>query len=273
MRRRRPSPGAGCRTAAGSPLARARPSGPASAATAACSPGSIQVSASRTYSGCAVSRSRSRYPAAAVSRSSSSICGQGRSGFTWSTVSGETPPQSSAPARTSSANSSGSDRFGGTWIRASRPSTTRAVATAARYSWNPASSAPRIAVRGFARKFCTMVSCTCPCRAAASRIASSDSARSRRLSPMPTRMPVVNGMRASPASSMTRSRSAGSLSGEPWCTWPGSAHSRSEVVSSIMPIEGAVGRSSSSSVRDITPGFRCGSSPVSASTSRAVAAT
>ena len=36
---------------------------------------------------------------------SSSICGQGRSGLTWSGVTGETPPQSSMPARSSRSNS------------------------------------------------------------------------------------------------------------------------------------------------------------------------
>ena len=39
--------------------------------------------------------------------------GHGRSGLTWSGVSGETPPQSSTPARSSSPSSVESDRFGG----------------------------------------------------------------------------------------------------------------------------------------------------------------
>ncbi|CAH0327571.1 hypothetical protein SRABI128_06238 [Microbacterium sp. Bi128] len=88
------------------------------------------------------------------------MCGQGRSGLTWSAVSGDTPPQSSMPASISSPSSRGSERFGGTWIRMSGPNTSRATATVTRYSCMSASGAPCIAVRGFARKFCTMTSCT-----------------------------------------------------------------------------------------------------------------
>ena len=51
---------------------------------------------------------------------------------------------------------------------------------------------------GAARKFCTMTSWMCPCARCSARIASRLSTRSRRVSPMPTRMPVVNGMRSSP---------------------------------------------------------------------------
>ena len=67
-----------------------------------------------------VSRSRNVKPAAAVIAASSSICGQGRSGFTWSGVSGETPPQSSMPASRMSWRSSPM-RFGGAWMRALGP--------------------------------------------------------------------------------------------------------------------------------------------------------
>ncbi len=76
-----------------------------------------------------------------------------------------------------------------------------------------------------------------------------------------------------PASSSTRSRTAGSLSGEPWCGPPGSAHRRVAVVSSIMPMEGATGLSRWRSVHDMTPGLRWGSSPVSSSTRIAMART
>ena len=58
-------------------------------------------------------------PASPVSRARSSMCGQGRSGLTWSGVSGLTPPQSSMPARTNRDSSSASVRFGGAWSRAS----------------------------------------------------------------------------------------------------------------------------------------------------------
>ncbi len=90
---------------------------------------------------------------------------------------------------------------------------------------------------------------------------------------MPMRSPVVNGTLERPASCRTRRRTAGSLSGEPWCGPPGSDHRRVAVVSSIMPIEGATGFSRWKSVQDRTPGFRWGSSPVSSRTRTAMART
>ena len=84
---------------------------------------------------------------------------------------------------------------------------------------------------------------------------------------------MVNGIVLRPASSSTRTRTAGSLSGEPKCAPPGSSNSRREVVSSIIPIDGATGLSRCSSSHDMTPGFRCGSSPVSSSTRIAIART
>ncbi len=62
------------------------------------------------------------------------------------------------------------------------------------------------------------------------------SMRSRRVSPMPIRMPVVNGTASSPASRSVSSRAAGCLSGEPKCG-PPRAQSRSAVLSSIMPCD------------------------------------
>ena len=47
------------------------------------------------------------------------------------------------------------------------------------------------------------------------RCASSESIRSARVSPMPIRMPVVNGTLSRPAAAMVASRAAGALSGEP----------------------------------------------------------
>ncbi len=90
---------------------------------------------------------------------------------------------------------------------------------------------------------------------------------------MPTRMPVVNGTRASPASAMTWRRRRGSLSGEPKWTSPRVDQRCSEVVSSIMPIDGAESRSACISASDITPGLRCGRSPVSRITMRAISPT
>ncbi len=124
-------------------------------------------------------------------------------------------------------------------------------------------------VPGLARKFCTITSCTCGPAAAIARSASS---RSARVSPIPIRIPVVNGTRASPASRSVSSRAAGSLSGEPKCG-PPRRESRSAVVSSIIPIEAATGRRAPRSrAASSTPGLRCGRSAVSSSTARAAAA-
>ena len=136
---------------------------------------------------------------------------------------------------------------------------------AARYSSSGTSGADRMAVSSLARKFCTITSCTCPCRRWAARIAKTDSARSRTVSPMPTSTPVVKGTDSRPASSSTRSRTAGSLSGLPWCA------GMSAVVSSIIPIDAATGLSRSCSAQDMTPGLRCGSSPVDSRTAMAQA--
>ena len=89
------------------------------------------------------------------------------------------------------------------------------MATAARYSRIVASGAPCIAVRGLARKFCTITSWRCPYSRWLRRISKIASTRSACVSPMPIRMPVVNGTPTRPASASTRSRTAGSLSGEP----------------------------------------------------------
>ena len=58
-----------------------------------------------TYSGCTVSRAASSKPHSAVISRSRSSEGHGRSGLTWSGVSGETPPQSSMPASSSARHS------------------------------------------------------------------------------------------------------------------------------------------------------------------------
>ena len=121
-------------------------------------------------------------------------------------------------------------------------------------------------VPGLARKFCTITSCRWPCRSCSVAQRSSASIRSARVSPIPIRIPLVNGIRSSPASPIVSRRRAGTLSGEAQCG-PPFAESRSEAVSSMIPIEAETGRSATSSSRVITPGLRCGSSPVSSSTS------
>ncbi len=91
-------------------------------------------------------------------------------------------------------------------------------------------SARNMVVPGFGRKFCTITSCTWPWRAWDAAIARSAASWSVRSSPMPTRIPVVNGMASSPAASRVASRRAGSLSGDPrWAARP------SAIDSSIIP--------------------------------------
>ena len=138
-----------------------------------------------------------------------------------------------------------------------RPST--AGRRASRPGW------PAILVPGLARKFCTITSPRWPYSSPRALSASSASIRSSRVSPIPIRIPLVNGIASSPASRIVSSRAAGTLSGDAQCG-PPFCESRSETVSSMIPIEADTGRSSSSSSRLITPGFRCGSSPVSSST-------
>src|SRR2546430_465452 len=101
------------------------------------------------------SRSRSASPTAAERRASSSICGQGLSGLTWSGVTGETPPQSSMPAR-STRSYSPSMRFGGAWMRALGPRTRRATAIGAGRACSSAPGLARLGGARLAREFCTM---------------------------------------------------------------------------------------------------------------------
>ena len=75
----------------------------------------------------------------------------------------------------------------------------------------------------------------------------------------------MNGIASSPASRIVSSRTAGTLSGEAQCGPPFN-DSRSDTVSSMIPIDAETGRNSSSSSRLITPGLRCGSIPVSSRT-------
>ena len=148
--------------------------------------------------------------------------GQGRSGLTWSGVTGDTPPQSSTPGRQQPpAARPRSDRFGGTCSRTAgaqhhpRGRHRRQVLLAAQVRRVPPS--PCRAWRGSSGR-------SPPARARAG--ARSPAEREQRLrplgdvSPIPTSSPVVNGTDARPASSSTRSRTAGSLSGEPKCAPP-----------------------------------------------------
>ncbi|SKT24158.1 Uncharacterised protein [Mycobacteroides abscessus subsp. abscessus] len=124
--------------------------------------GSIHAAPACTYCGCAVRRCTRSYPASAVTEAKSSSAGQGRSGFTWSGVSGETPPQSSTPAPINAKHSLRDTRFGGACTRIFGPSTSRVTAIVARKSSMSASGADFMAVSDFARKFCTITSWTWP---------------------------------------------------------------------------------------------------------------
>ena len=160
---------------------------------------------------------RARGRVASVTSRRRSTAGQGRSGLTWSAVTGETPPQSSMPASSSEPKSS--DRLGGAWRWTSGGRISRARAMASRKSSGGHGSALCIAVPALGRKFWTMTSCTWPWRRWDAAMASRASTRSCRVSPMPTRIPVVNGMASSPAASRVARRRSGSLSGEP--SWAG----------------------------------------------------
>ena len=72
-------------------------------------------------------------PTAAQAASSRATSGHGASGFTWSGVTGETPPKSSMPA-SSSAGKSSPRRFGGACTDTSGGSTRRATAIVQRWS-------------------------------------------------------------------------------------------------------------------------------------------
>ncbi len=76
----------------------ASPSGPARASRGARIFPATKGSGRAAYSGWIARRSRRRNPRSSVVARRASIAGHGRSGLTWSGVTGETPPQSSIPA-------------------------------------------------------------------------------------------------------------------------------------------------------------------------------
>ena len=90
--------------------------------------------------------------------------------------------------------------------------------------------------------------------------------RSSGLSPIPTRIPLVNGMRSSPAARIVSRRTAGCLVGEPWWTT-----SSGLTDSSIRPCEAVTSRSRPSSSADSAPRLVCGSMPRSIARSQAQA--
>ncbi len=132
-------------------------------------------------------------PAASVAARRMSRAGQARSGFTWSTVTGETPPQSSMPESRSGARSS--DRLGGAWTWTSGGSTSRATAIVQASS--SGGQGGRV-VHGRARLGEEVLDDhlldVAVDAVASRRWPPRVSRRSARDSPMPTRRPVVKGM-------------------------------------------------------------------------------
>ena len=117
------------------------------------------------------------------------------------------------PAASSGARSS--DRLGGAWRWISAGRMRRATATVHTSSSGGQGAADHIAVPALGRKFWTITSCTWPWRRWLAAIASSASTRSARDSPMPTRIPVVNGMPTSPAASSVAKPPGRGLVGRP----------------------------------------------------------
>ena len=124
-----------------------------------------------------------------------------------------------------------------------------------------------MAVPALGRKFWTITSWTWPWRRWDAAMASRASIRSDRVSPIPTRIPVVKGMASSPAASKVASRRAAVLSGEPLCA---SRSSRPD--SSIMPWLAVTGRRAANSSGKRAPALAWGSRPVSSTTRRHIAA-
>ena len=118
----------------------------------------------------------------------------------------------------------------------------RATATTRANQAGTGSAFRRIRVSALALKFCTITSWMHPQRRCNPARAKSESITSSRRSPIPTRIPLVNGTLALPAASMVATRNPGSLSGQSWWGMPGSI-SRGEMFSSISPIDGLKGRS------------------------------
>ena len=189
-------------------------------------------------------RGASTWPAASVASRSTSSAGHARSGFTWSAVTGETPPQSSMPASSSGRQIVGEVR------RRLHVDLGRQHQTGRR-RWPTAGPRPgtgsalAMAVPGLGRKFWTMTSWTWPWRACDAAMARSVASWPTRSSPMPTRIPVVKGIASSPAASSVARRRAGALSGAPRCAARPSASD-----SSIIPWLAVTGRSVASS-RDV----------------------
>ena len=93
--------------------------------------------------------------------------------------------------------------------------------------------------------------------------------RSARVSPMPIRMPVVNGTRSSPAAAIVASRTRRRLVGRAEVRPAARRQPLGRRLEHQRPSTPLTGRSARTSSRVMTPGLRCGSRPVSSSTAAA----
>ena len=171
-------------------------------------------------------------------------------------VTGDTPPQSSMPASTRRASAPGRRFGGGLDAGFPAPGGSRAAAMVPqvvlqrRLGRRPPSAWP-----GLARKFCTnhfldVARGGRPDRGwrAATRCARAGS------SPIPMRIPVVNGTASSPACLQGREPYRGVLVRRAVNAAPSFPHNRRDVDSSMIPADTETSRSRASSSRRITPG-------------------
>jgi len=138
----------------------------------------------------------------------------------------------------------------------------RASAMVASISSSEGPGQRAILVPGLALKFWTMHSWMWPYRSCASLMTTRVSIRSSTVSPIPIKIPVVNGTPSRPAASIVPRRLVDALSGKAQWSMFGPSR-RSELCSGMIPCETATRLRSVTSSSDSTPGLACGKSPVS----------
>ena len=138
----------------------------------------------------------------------------GPPGLTWSIVTGETPPQSSMPGLEQAREVVGGEVRRRLHVRLRAEHDPRR-GDRPEVVVQDGSGCAAIRVPGFARKFWTITSCTCPCTLVQVASASSASSRSSRVSPIPIRIPLVNGIRSSPAAAIVASAGPGPCRARP----------------------------------------------------------